>query len=364
MRHHKLFAKRSKCVLGHVISAKGVATDPSRVEVMSQWPVPTNLKQLRGFLGLTGYYRRFIQWYANISNPLTQLLKKNSFLWSDDSQRAFEKLKQTMVKALVLKLLDISKEFTLKTDASGVGLGAVLLQEGHPIAFLSKTLSSKHELMSTYEKEFLAVVYALEKWKGCLECYLRCMTEEQPKHWMKWLSLAEWWYNTNHHYAINTTPYEIFYGQCPPVDVPYVGGESKVESVDRSLKAREEDVDICKFHLKRAHDKMKSQADKHRTDREFMVGDWVYLKLQCHRQVTIRKEKQHKLSPKYYGPFQIIAKVGQVAYKLQLPNASQIHDVFHISQLKKCKGVVTHSGSLPGFHTQGVMRVEPLAILE
>ncbi|GJY18604.1 reverse transcriptase [Tanacetum coccineum] len=83
-----------------------------------------------------------------------------------------------------------------------------------------------------------------------------------------------------------------------------------------------------------------------------------------HRQVTIRKGKQHKLSPKYYGPFQIVARVGQVAYKLQLPNSSQIHDVFHISQLKKCKGVVTQGGSLPTFDAQGVMRVEPLAILK
>nr|GEU44744.1 retrovirus-related Pol polyprotein from transposon 17.6 [Tanacetum cinerariifolium] len=308
MRHHKLFAKKSKCVfgtenveyLGYVISAKGVATDPSKVEVMSQWPVPTNLKQLRGFLGLTG---------------------KNSFLWYDDSQRAFEQLKQAMVKAPVLKLPDFSKEFTLETDASGVGLGVVLLQEGHSIAFLSKTLSSKNQLMSTYEKEFLAVVCALKKWKGGF-------------HWLIW------WYNTNHHSAINTTPYEIVHGQCPPVHVPYVGGENKVESIDISLKAREEDVNVCKFHLKRAHDRMKSQADKHRTDREFMVGDWVYLNLQRHRQVTIRKGKQHKLSPKYYGPFQIMAR------------------------LKKCKGVGTHSGSLPAFDTQGVMRVEPLAILE
>ncbi|GKC00007.1 putative mitochondrial protein [Tanacetum coccineum] len=120
--------------LGHVISAKGVATDPSKVEVMSQWP----------------------------------LLKKNSFIWSDESQTAFEQLKQAMVRAPVLKLLDFSKEFTLETYALGVGLGAVLIQEGHQIAFLSKTLSSQHHLMSTNEKEFLAIVYALEKWRGYL----------------------------------------------------------------------------------------------------------------------------------------------------------------------------------------------------
>ncbi|GJX64110.1 transposon ty3-G gag-pol polyprotein [Tanacetum coccineum] len=175
MRHHKLYANRSKYVfgtdkveyLGHVIFAKGVATDPSKVEAMSKWPVPTTLKQLRGFLGLT-YYRRFIQGYASISRPLTQLLKKISFQWTSDYQTAFEQLKQAMVSAPVLRLPDFDKEFTLETYTSGVGLGAVLLQEGHPIAFLRKTLSSKHQLMSTYEKEFLAIVYALKKWRGYL----------------------------------------------------------------------------------------------------------------------------------------------------------------------------------------------------
>ncbi|GJX81501.1 RNA-directed DNA polymerase, eukaryota, reverse transcriptase zinc-binding domain protein [Tanacetum coccineum] len=97
MRHHKLYAKRSKCVfgtdkveyMGHVISTIGVSTNPGKITAMTQWPVPTNLKQLRGFLGLTGYYRRFIQGYASISKPLTQLLKKNSFVWTEESQAAF-----------------------------------------------------------------------------------------------------------------------------------------------------------------------------------------------------------------------------------------------------------------------------------
>ncbi|GJZ32919.1 gypsy/ty3 retroelement polyprotein [Tanacetum coccineum] len=171
MRSHKLYDKRSKYVfgtdkveyLGHVTSAKGVATDPKKIKAMSDLPIPTNLKQLRGFLGSRGYYRRFIQGYANISKPLTQLLKKNSFVWSDASQAAFVQLKKAMVSALVLQLPNFNKEFKLETDASGVGLGAVLLQEGHPIDFLSKTLSFKHQLMSTYEKEFLAIVYALQK---------------------------------------------------------------------------------------------------------------------------------------------------------------------------------------------------------
>ncbi|GJU01293.1 putative mitochondrial protein [Tanacetum coccineum] len=176
MRQHQLFAKLTKCVfgsrqveyLGHVISDMGVATDPSKIKAMENWHVPTNVKQLRGFLGLTGYYRRFIKAYASLSRPLTLLLKKNGFKWNTEAQSAFDKLKQAMISAHVLALPDFDKEFIVETDASGVGIGAVLIQGGHPIENLSKTLSAKHQLMSTYEKEFLAVILALERWRGYL----------------------------------------------------------------------------------------------------------------------------------------------------------------------------------------------------
>ncbi|GKB67311.1 transposon ty3-G gag-pol polyprotein [Tanacetum coccineum] len=143
MRTYKLFAKLSKCVfgttqveyLGNVISAQGVAIDPAKIEAMANWLVPTSLK---------GYE------------------------WNSAAQSAFEALKQDMISALVLKLADFTKEFTIEIDDLGGGIGEVLLQKGHLIAFLSKTLSTKHQLMSTYEKEFLAVVVALEKWKGYL----------------------------------------------------------------------------------------------------------------------------------------------------------------------------------------------------
>ena len=109
----------------------------------------------------------------------------------------------------------------------------------------------------------------------CLEGYLRCMVGEQPKEWSKWLAMAELWYNSNYHSSINTTPFEVLYGQAPPLHVPYLGGESIVEAVDRSLRAREEAINILKFHLQRSQNRMKQQADRSRSERTFELDDWV-----------------------------------------------------------------------------------------
>ncbi|GJW52952.1 putative mitochondrial protein [Tanacetum coccineum] len=410
LRQHTLFAKHSKCVfaaekveyLGHILTKEGVSS----------------------------------------------LLKKNSFQWSNEAQMAFEELKRAMTQALVLKLPSFKEEFVIEIDASGGGIGVVLQQEGHPVAYYSKTLAPRHQALSTYEKELLAVIQALKKWRGylldrhfkiktghfslkivnswkddivlqalinrlkkgedvkhytwvhdqlrlkvlnliwketsmdfieglpmsngksvilvvvdrlskynhfiarshpftavqvanafmdqvyklhglpqvivsdrdkvflslfwkelfkvlhvslhystayhpqsdgqtkvvnrCLETYLRCMTGEKPKEWSKWLSLAEYWYNTNFHTSIQTTPYEAVYGQPLPSPIAY-----------------------------------------------------------------------------------ILAKVGQVAYKLLLPATSQIHPVFHISQLKLYKGPLLNATAiLPVCDPQGEMTKQPMKVLD
>nr|GEV55336.1 retrotransposable element Tf2 [Tanacetum cinerariifolium] len=165
-------------------------------------------------------------------------------------------------------------------------------------------------------------------------------------------------------YGAKISPYEAVYGQTPPLHTPYVAGESTVKSVDRSLQKRENAIEMLKFHIKGSHDRMKKYADLKRSEMEFDVGMWVYVKLQPHRQVAIRQTTQNKLSPKYYGPFLIVAKVGLVAYKLDLPSGSQVHLVFHVSQLKLCKGNSFKKGLLPHYGEEGLLSVEPEKILD
>ena len=105
------------------------------------------------------------------------------------------------------------------------------------------------------------------------------MTGEKPKEWVLWLPLAEWWYNSNWHSSTGVTPFEAVYGQPPALHIPYLPGDSRVEAVDRSLKAREQCIQMLKYHLGRAQKRMKHQADKKRTDGMFEVGDLVYVKL-------------------------------------------------------------------------------------
>uniref|UniRef100_A0A2N9EXV4 RNA-directed DNA polymerase n=1 Tax=Fagus sylvatica TaxID=28930 RepID=A0A2N9EXV4_FAGSY len=175
LRSHQLHVKREKCqfgqtevkYLGHVISQEGVLLDSEKVSAMVQWPKPHNLKAMRGFLGSTGYYRKFIRNYGKIATPLTKMLKKNSFVWSLEAEKAFEALKEVMTKALVLSLPNFDKQFIVECDASGVGLGAVLKQD-RPIAFHSQALHGKNLLLSTYEKEMLALVMAVCKWQHYL----------------------------------------------------------------------------------------------------------------------------------------------------------------------------------------------------
>ena len=129
---------------------------------MLNWPIPHNVKGVRGFLGLTGYYRKFIANYGKIARPLTELTKKDGFHWGPAAELTFEELKKVMTHAPLLTLPNFSKPFAIECDASRVGIGAVLMQDGHPIAYFSKALSPTNLNKSAYEKELMALVLVVQ----------------------------------------------------------------------------------------------------------------------------------------------------------------------------------------------------------
>jgi hypothetical protein len=152
LSQHQLFLKQSKCAfgaseveyLGHLVSKDGVRVDPKNIEAMQDWLHPKTLKRFCLFLGLTGYYHKFVKNYGKIAAPLTALLKNNSFTWTPAAAQAFQTLKTTMCTTPVLALSDFTKTFVLECDASGKGISAVLMQEGRPLAFTSKQLSERN----------------------------------------------------------------------------------------------------------------------------------------------------------------------------------------------------------------------------
>nr|GEW93969.1 Ty3/gypsy retrotransposon protein [Tanacetum cinerariifolium] len=476
------------------------------------------------------YYRRFIRSFGIIARPLTNLLKKDAFKWSDEAQRAFLELKTALSTVLVLTLPDIEKQFIIKTDACAYGLGAVLMQEKHPISFLSKAISLKQQGLSVYEKELLAILMVVKQWhyylitgpfvirtdqhslkhllmqkvtiplqhkwlarllgydytieykagqenvaadslsrvqgltlftmemsqiepllldeivasqgndiqlkrwensfekedrfchespmashsringKGkdiifvmvdrltkyshfmvlghpysakevaqvfidnvyklhgcpssiisdhdpiflsafwkeflalqgidsklytayhpqtdgqtevvnrCLEGYLRCMVMERPLTCVKWVALAEWWYNTSFHSSIGMTPFKALYGFPPPLHIPYIPKDSVDKEVDELMR-----------------------------DREATMNN------------SLRVNMHSKLTNKYFGPFLIVERIGKVAYRLDLPSYSQIHPVFHVSLLKLASG---QPGKIILIPTESRFRLQPLKVLD
>src|SRR3954467_4610666 len=177
LREHRLYAKFSKCefwlpevtYLGHVISAKGIAINPERVNAVLDWTPPESVKQVRTFLGLANYCRRFVENFCKVAKPLTELLKKDKkFLWTPKCEESFQELKRRLTSALVLAPPDTKRYFEIYCDASRQGLGCILMQDRHVVAYASRQLRPHEENYPTNDLELAAIVHALKTWRHYL----------------------------------------------------------------------------------------------------------------------------------------------------------------------------------------------------
>ncbi|TYK19408.1 ty3-gypsy retrotransposon protein [Cucumis melo var. makuwa] len=155
--------------LGHVVSSEGVSVDPAKIEAITNWPRPSTVNEVRSFLGLVDYYKRFVKDFSRIASPLTQLTRKGTpFIWSPTYKSSFQELKKKLVTAPVLTMPDGSGSFMIYSDASNKGLGCVLMQQGKVVAFASRQLKSHEQNYPTHDLELVAVVFALKIWRHYL----------------------------------------------------------------------------------------------------------------------------------------------------------------------------------------------------
>ncbi|GJW93821.1 putative reverse transcriptase domain-containing protein [Tanacetum coccineum] len=191
LRKEKLYAKFSKCdfwihivqFLGHLIDSQGLHVDPAKIEAVKNWTSPTTPTEVRQFLGLAGYYRRFIKGFSKIAKPMTKLTQKNkNYIWSKEQESAFQLLKQKIYEAPILALPEGNYNFVVYCDASLQGLGAVLMQREKVIAYASRQLKPHEENYTTHDLELGSVILALKIWRHYLYAQNEALKEENVKN--------------------------------------------------------------------------------------------------------------------------------------------------------------------------------------
>nr|AAX96591.1 retrotransposon protein, putative, Ty3-gypsy sub-class [Oryza sativa Japonica Group]ABA93201.1 retrotransposon protein, putative, Ty3-gypsy subclass [Oryza sativa Japonica Group] len=431
LRDARLFGNLEKCTfctdrvsfLGYVVTPQGIEVDQAKVEAIQSWPTPKTVSQVRSFLGLAGFYRRFVQDFSTITAPLNALTKKGvPFTWGTSQENAFHMLKDKLTHAPLLQLPDFNKTFELECDASGIGLGGVLLQEGKPVAYFSEKLSGPVLNYSTYDKEFQGKLNRRHaKWVEFIESFPyvikhkkgkeniiadalsrrytlltqldykifsletikdqyahdadfndeahggglmghfgakkthdiiashffwpqmrrdvgRAILKKNIKMWEECLPHIEFAYNRSLHSTTKMCPFQIVYGLLPraPIDLMPLPSSEKLnfdakQRAELMLKLHE----TTKENIERMNAKYKFAGDKGRRELNFEPGDLVWLHLRKERFPDLRKSK---LMPRADGPFKVLAKINENAYKIDLPADFGVSPTFNVADLKPYLG--------------------------
>ncbi|XP_057479179.1 uncharacterized protein LOC130766528 [Actinidia eriantha] len=431
LREHRLYAKFSKCefwlpevkFLGQVVSGSGVAVDSSKIEAVMNWERPKTVFEIRSFLGLAGYYRRFVDDFSRLAAPMTRLTRKGiRFVWNDACEHSFQELKKRLTTAPILVIPERGLGYTVYCDASRDGLGCVLMQLGKVIAYGSRQLKTHEQNYPTHDLELAAVIFALKSWRHYLygerfevfsdhkslkylftqkdlnlrqrrwmeymEDYdfdlqyhpgkangiqsalgsdLRLSTAFHPQtdgqsertiqiledmlracvldfggSWEDHLHLVEFAYNNSYQASIGMAPFEALYGRPCRSPVCWTDvGEAALAKSDW-VRDTTEKVVLIRKRLLTAQSRQKSYADRRKRHLEFNVGDHVFLKVSP-KKGLMRFGRSGKLSPRFIGPFEVLDRVGAVAYRLALPpRLANVHNVFHISMLRKYEPDPSH----------------------
>ncbi|XP_031099729.1 uncharacterized protein LOC116003930 [Ipomoea triloba] len=377
LRENQLYAKLSKCdfwkdsvaFLGHIVTKEGISVDPAKIQAVMNWPTPTTVTEVRSFLGLAGYYRRFVPNFSRIAQPITNLMRKTIvFRWEESCEKAFQELKEKLTTAPVLILPSGTEGFEIYSDASKKGLGCVLMQNGRVVAYASRQLK-KHEVnYPTHDLELAAVVFALKIWRHYLygvQC--KIFTDHKSLKYIftqkelnmrkrRWLEfIKDYDLVIQYHEAAMGTTLKLSTAFHPMTDGQTERTIQTLEDMLRKcrsplcwedlvnpvilgpeyLQDMTEKVKLIQERMKAAQDRQKSYADLRRQSVEFQEGDKVLLKISPTKGI-MRFGKKGKLSPRYIGPYEVLERIGILAYRLALPAVlDRVHNVFHVSQLRK-----------------------------
>jgi hypothetical protein len=187
---------------------------------------------------------------------------------------------------------------------------------------------------------------------------LRNYVSRQQRTWVRWLNLGEHCYNTTFHMSIGMTPFRALYGYDAPTLIDLVFGESRAPKAKDWITKSHESLKLLKENLQTTQNRQNMSADRHRIEHSFEVGDLVFLRLQPYRQSSLKNSGAEKLKPRFYGPYRIMRGVGEVTYELELPERRQIHNMFHVSSLKKVVGqFINTSEELPPLDEEGQLEL-------